>query len=408
MTDVKTILDQVRERGRDAVLALTERFDGVRLAAEQLVYDPAEVDAEEPTAAVREAIDTAIRRVRAFHRQTRPTSTETLTAEAGLALGERWIPIRRVGVYAPNGQYPLISSLLMTAIPAQEAGADQIVVAISPRHHSRTHPAWHYALSRLGLHEVLAAGGAQAVAALAYGLEGLKPVDLVAGPGNRYVTAAKRQLFSQGVVGIDLIAGPSEVLIVADGTANPRWIALDLLSQAEHAADGSAVLVSWDPACLTAVEAEVEFYRRADPSRVIGRIAYQAVDTPQAALALLNQSAPEHAGLVGETAEALAPGVRTAGALFVGAMAGQALGDYLAGPSHVLPTGGSGRFLSGLSTRTFMRRMSVIRANADLAPNLLRHGAALADLEGLSFHRQALSERLGDPDGEEGGYEPNG
>ncbi len=394
MTDVRAILDQVRERGRDAVLTFTERFDGVRLTADQLIYDPRDVDAEEPRAAIREAIDTAIRRIRAFHRQTRPASTGNLTAEAGLELRERWVPLRRVGVYAPNGQYPLISSLLMTAIPAQEAGVDRIVVAIAPRNHARTDPAWTYALRQLGLHEVLATGGAQAIAAMAYGIEGLDPVDLIAGPGNRYVTTAKQQLFSDGVVGIDLIAGPSEVLIIADSTANPHWIALDLLSQAEHAADASAVLVSWDADLLGAVETVVEAERHADPSRIVGRITYKPVDSPQAALSFLNQTAPEHAGLVGEAAEALAPGVRTAGALFIGAMASQALGDYLAGPSHVLPTHRSARFLSGLSTRTFMRRMSVIRAGADLSANLLQKGAILADLEGLIFHRRALTDRL--------------
>jgi histidinol dehydrogenase len=217
---------------------------------------------------------------------------------------------------------------------------------------------------------------------------------LIAGPGNQYVTEAKQALFADGTVGIDLLAGPSEVLVVADGNANPLFVALDLLSQAEHSPDASGVLVSWDDALIAKVKAEVEAKHSADPTRILGTIRYQRVADPEAALDLLNHLAPEHAGLIGEQAEALAPRVSTAGALFIGAMAGEALGDYIAGPSHVLPTEGTGRFLSGLSTRTFMRRMSVIEANFGLNPQLLTHGALLAELEGLRFHQQALLARV--------------
>ncbi|MCL5065112.1 MAG: histidinol dehydrogenase [Firmicutes bacterium] len=390
MTDVLEILRRVREGRERAVVEYNLIFDQVNMTPHDLVYDPFTVEVGLPSPAIREALDVAIARIRRFHRATRPAETTQFDADHGLGLSERWLALGRVGVYAPNGGYPLVSSLLMTAIPAQEAGVEDIVVAISPRGNSRTHPVWNYALKQLGCHQVLAAGGAQAMAALAYGIDGLKPVDLIAGPGNRYVTAAKQALSAEGVVGIDLLAGPSEVLIIADGSARPEFVAYDLLSQAEHAEDASAILLSWDQALLTAVETLTQNARAADPHRALGRIRFELVADPDSAVDRLNQIAPEHAGLVGTAAEALAPKVRTAGALFIGAMAGQALGDYVAGPSHVLPTGGTGRFLSGLSTRTFMRRMSVIEARGPLRSDLLDHGATLAELEGLRFHQQSL------------------
>ena len=390
MTDVSEILRRVRDEGEAALLQFNAQFDHVSMEAKDLVYDPFDLDVPEPPKAICQAIDAAIGRIQRFHRATRPSATTQLDSENELYLSERWIPLSRVAVYAPNGGYPLVSSLLMTAIPAQEAGVSDVVAAISPRGGSATHPVWNYALRQLGLHQVLAAGGAQAIAALAYGLGPIKPVDLIAGPGNRYVTAAKQALSAQGIVGIDLLAGPSEVFIIADGTANPEYIAYDLLSQAEHAEDASAIFVTWDDALRERVRRRVHALRQEDGERVVGTITFERVADAQAAVDRLNQVAPEHAGLVGAEAEALAPQVRTAGALFVGAMAGQALGDYVAGPSHVLPTGGTGRFLSGLSTRTFMRRMSVIEARKQLTSDLLECGAALAELEGLRFHQQAL------------------
>lgn len=390
MTDVSEILRRVRDEGEAALLQFNAQFDHVTMKAKDLVYDPFDLDVPAPPKAICRAIDAAIERIQRFHRATRPSATTQLDSENDLYLSERWIPLSRVAVYAPNGGYPLVSSLLMTAIPAQEAGVSEVVAAISPRGGSTTHPVWNYALRQLGLHQVLAAGGAQAIAALAYGIGPIKPVDLIAGPGNRYVTAAKQTLSAQGIVGIDLLAGPSEVLIIADGTANPEYIAYDLLSQAEHADDASGILVTWDDALLERVRQRVQALQQEDGERVVGTITFERVANAQAALDRLNQVAPEHAGLVGTEAEALASQVRTAGALFVGAMAGQALGDYVAGPSHVLPTGGTGRFLSGLSTRTFMRRMSVIEARKQLTSDLLDCGAALAELEGLRFHQQAL------------------
>lgn len=396
MIDVRPILDRVKTDGVRAVLEFTARFDQVELPADQLLYDPFTIETAPPPPDAREAIDFAIQSIRQFHQSSKPR-TAIMTHQPGLTAEEAWVPIRRVGIYAPNGRYPLISSLLMTAIPAQVAGSKELVVAIAPRNQAPSHPLWNYALRQLNLHQVLSAGGAQAIAAMGYGLpEVLDPVDLIAGPGNAYVAAAKQTLFQDGQVGIDLLAGPSEVMIIADGTANLEYVTLDLLSQAEHSPDASGILVSWDPAVIQSVQALVtEAVREITDRDNLGPIRYRAVKNPDEAVAVANQTAPEHLGLAGSDAESLAPRIHTAGALFIGPMAGQALGDYVAGPSHVLPTQGTGRFLSGLSTRTFMRKMSIIRATADLPDAYLENGATLAGMEGLHFHRLALERRLG-------------
>lgn len=394
MIDVRPILERVQTEGAAAVLDFTAQFDGVRLTVDQLVYDPFDIKVERPAQKDCAAIDFAIRSIRQFHQTTKPR-TANITHQPGLALEETWVPLGRVGIYAPNGRYPLISSLLMTAIPAQVAGVSDLVVAISPRGDSPHNPLWNYALRQLGIHSVLAAGGAQAVAALAYGLsDRLAPVHLIAGPGNAYVAAAKQTLFAEGIVGIDLLAGPSEAMVIADADANLEYLTLDLLSQAEHSPDASSKLVSWDADVIESVQALITREIRDFPSRdSLGPIAYLGVKNPDEAVEVANQTAPEHLTLAGPEAERLAPRIRTAGALFVGSMAGQALGDYVAGPSHVLPTQGTGRFLSGLSTRTFMRKMSVIKATPELAAEYLENGAVLAEMEGLYFHRQALLRR---------------
>ncbi|MCL6562034.1 MAG: histidinol dehydrogenase [Firmicutes bacterium] len=394
MPDVGPILEAVRTRGADAVLEFTARFDGITLTPEELIYDPARVALPAPDADAQAAVDFAVERVRQFHEQCRPTATKV--QEPGLSLEERWVPLQRVGIYVPNGLYPLLSSLIMSVVPAQAAGVGEIVVALSPRHDSRRHPLWNYALRKLGVREVLAAGGAQAIAAMAYGLPGLlKPVSLIAGPGNAWVAAAKQALFAAGVVGIDLVAGPSEVLVIADEEAPVDWVALDLLSQAEHSPDAEAIFITWSPTLLSQVKAAVEQERAQAPHpQTLGPITFRLVADPAEAVEQANRIAPEHLALVGAKAEDLAGQVTTAGAVFIGPLAGQALGDYVAGPSHVLPTQGTGRFLSGLSTRTFMRKISVISPGENLRTEYLRHGATLADLEGLYFHAEALRRRM--------------
>ncbi len=387
---VQSILEAVKTQGAAAVAAYTREFDHINASEGDLLYDPFTIETEPISAELKQAIDGAAAQIRRFHDATRPVSESTVE-QSGLVLRERWIPLRRAGIYAPNGAYPLVSSLLMTAIPAQCAGVHDMVVAISPRHQSRTHPVWNYALKLLGIRTVLAAGGAQAIAALAYGVSGLAPVDVIAGPGNSYVAIAKQLVANAGVVGIDGFAGPSEVAVIADSGANPSFIAMDLLAQAEHGPDASATFITWDPALIAAVQENIG--RQVIPEMLLGTIRYELVANPLAAATLVNRLAPEHLGLIGPKAEALSPIIETAGALFIGEMAGEALGDYIAGPSHVLPTHGTGRFASGLSTRTFMRKMSVIEAQGSLDADLLAMGARLAQVEGLRFHQQALEIR---------------
>ncbi len=384
---VRAIVDAVAKEGIEAALAFTRDFDGVEMSPQEVLWNPLEWEGEQPETRVREAIDYAMDRIRAFHRAARPEPL-VLPSEGGLTLEEQFVPLQRVGLYVPNGNYPLISSLLMTAIPAQEAGVKEIVVAVSPRDDIRQSPVWLYAFQSLGISTVLRLGGAQAVAAMGYGFPGFAPVDFIAGPGNRYVTQAKQELARRGVVGIDLPAGPSEVLIIANQLDLEPFVWADLLAQAEHDRDASAELITLNPALAERIEK-----RRALVPEGMGQIVVTRVHSMREAVTLANRRAPEHLGLMGDDVEGWAEEVRTAGALFIGPMAGQALGDYVAGPSHVLPTGGSGRFQSGLSTRTFLRRMSVIRTTQSVDPQIFEMGARLAELEGLTYHQRSLEVR---------------
>ncbi|PSR36022.1 MAG: histidinol dehydrogenase [Sulfobacillus thermosulfidooxidans] len=388
---VRQILDDIRDNGISKALEYTARFDGIELSPDAVIWDittlpPAAIDRLQ-----KDAMDFAITQIRAFHEATKPHDIQVEQAP-GLILTERMVPLERVGIYVPNGQYPLISSLFMTAIPAQVAGVQDIVVAIAPKAQDPD-PVWIYALQALGIRTVVRLGGAQAIAALGYGLAGLlDPVDLIAGPGNQYVAEAKQELFRRKVTGIDVIAGPSEVLIIASPGAPPEVVAMDLLAQAEHARDAHAYMVSWDAPLMAEVQRVVTtatMHRNAP----LGPIDWITVSSPWEAVAFANRTAPEHLGLIGKEAEALAPQIRTAGALFVGWLAGQALGDYVAGPSHVLPTAGTGRFLPGLSTRTFTRRMSIIEAQETMPDAYLSYGQVLAAMEGLQFHEQSLQTR---------------
>ncbi|MCY0865158.1 MAG: histidinol dehydrogenase [Sulfobacillus sp.] len=387
---IGNILDAVRDRGVKAVLEYTEAFDHVRLSPDDLIWNPL---AEAPAViepAVREAVDFAMDQIRRFHEATRPAPV-TVNQAPGLILREVFQPLGRVGIYVPNGQFPLVSSLMMTAIPAQVAGVTDLVVAIAPRGHVTSDPVWLYVLQKLGIRQVLRVGGAQAIAALGYGLPGLPPVDLIAGPGNRYVAWAKQELFRRGVTGIDVIAGPSEVLVISQDTTLAPLVALDLLAQAEHDPDAKAYLVSWNPDLIAAVKDYIASH--GNPADRLGQIEYIVVANADEAVQTANRIAPEHLGLIGAEVEPLWPQLTTAGALFVGRLAGQALGDYVAGPSHVLPTGHTGRFLSGLSTRTFMRRISVIQTEDSLPAAFLEAGQVLAHLEGLRYHEQSLAVR---------------
>ncbi len=391
MPTVNEILDQIQLRGIEAALEYTQSFDGVLLTADDIVWDPTVVTPPRLPPEEMAALTFARDNIWRFHEATRPQNM-TVTPHPGITLGERYVPLQRVGIYVPNGGYPLVSSLLMQVIPAQVAGVKDIVVAIAPKGGLELEPRWLFALHMLGVRQVLRLGGAQAIASLAYGLQRFPPVDMITGPGNRFVTEAKQEVFRRGLCGIDLTAGPSEVLVIISDPNLATNAAYDLLAQAEHAHDAKGIMVTWCPEVKSAVETIV-IQETSQHQKPLGQIEFHLVDSPIQAVSLANQVAPEHLGLMGDEAEALENEIRTAGALFVGPYSGQALGDYTAGPSHVLPTGGSARFLSGLTTRTFMRRMSVIHTTDDLPENYLTHTQQLAHLEGLHYHEKSMKVR---------------
>lgn len=399
MADVAKILDDIRDEGISAAIRYTELFDGASLAREQVVTNPLGLPSPTIDPEMKEAIDFAVAQVGRFHRAVRPAN-QVLQDGGGMTLSERWVPLSRVGLYVPNGRYPLVSSLIMTAVPAIEAGVARIVVALPPRARAALDGPWLYALQTLGISELLRLGGAQAIGAMAYGIEGFESVDFIAGPGNQFVTEAKMEVQRRGLVGIDGYAGPSEVMIIANRQNLADIVWADLSAQAEHDPLARGELVTQNPELAAEIRARAKHL--ADN---MGAITVREVSSMDEAIAWANLRAPEHLGLMGEDVEARADDILTAGALFLGPMAGQALGDYVAGPSHVLPTGGRGRFQSGLTTRSFCRRMSVIQADWAISAKVLEMGRRLAALEGLSQHEQSLALRLlkrGENNGTEG------
>ena len=385
---VATILNDIEKRGIIAALEYTREYDQVLLNRDQVLWNPL----EEPPALVdpliADAMEFAIQRISDFHQKTFPKGVST-NPQPGLILEERFVPLPRVGVYVPNGAFPLVSSLLMTAIPAQAAGVKEVVVAIPPRREVRHNPLWTYVLQRLAISEVLLLGGAQGIGILAYGFEDFAPVNLIAGPGNRWVVEAKQEVFRRGLTGIDVWAGPSEVLIMANQEEWENFAWADLMAQAEHSPDARAEFVTQNPALATKMRKRLQ-----DVPKNLGSIRVTVAASLDDMVQIANQRAPEHLGLMGDDVEALASRIWAAGALFLGPWAGQALGDYVAGPSHVLPTGGAGRFQSGLSTRTFLKRISVIKACPRGSPQAFEHAAVLAHLEGLIHHENSLRLRI--------------
>lgn len=397
-TAVRAILEDVRARGDAAVLAHTERLDDVRLDAGSMRVPEAECEAAlaslEP--ALRDALALAAERIEAFHARQRRASWFVDEAGTGV-FGQLVRPLDRVGLYVPGGSAAYPSSVLMNGIPAKVAGVPETVMCTPVGKH-RTVPAAVLAAARLaGIREIFRIGGAQAVGAMAFGTETIRPVDKIVGPGNVYVATAKRMVF--GVVGIDMVAGPSEVVVVADGTAPADWIAADLLAQAEHDPMASAVCVTPSPELARAVEAEVSrqvalLPRRAIAAQAIARFgAAIVVEDLAAALRLANDLAPEHLELMVADPWALVPDVRNAGAVFLGRHTPEVAGDYLAGPNHVLPTGGTARFSSPLSVDDFQTRSSLL----GLSPEALRRWRApverLAAIEGLEAHGRAMTIR---------------
>ena len=391
---VRAVLADVRERGDAAVRDLTERFDGCRV-------DDLRVPAAALTEAlggldldVRRALDDAHGRIAAYHAAQRSTGF-TLERD-GIRLTERVVPVDRAGCYVPGGRATYPSTVLMTAVPARIAGVAEVALCVPPGPDGRVPAVTLAAAAISGVDEVYRVGGAQAIAALAYGTESIPAVDVIVGPGNAYVALAKREVAGAGVVGIDGFAGPSEVAVVADATVDPTWVAADLLAQAEHGPGGTAVLVTWDPAVADAVDAAIVSLlagaaRRADIEATLasgGRIVI--VDDADAALRAVDVLAPEHLELACEGAEVLATRVRNAGAVFVGAYAPAALGDYVAGVNHVLPTARSARFASALRVDTFCKHVHVVTADAAGLASVADSVAALAGVEGLPEHARSV------------------
>ncbi len=402
VSSVGAIIEDVRRRGDAALVEYTERFDDVKLAPAELRVDEATLraSAARVDAAVLAALRTAIKNVRAFHEQERRAAWEMRT-DNGSLIGQRFTPLERAGLYVPGGTASYPSSVVMNVVPAQVAGVTRIVVTTPPRTLAET-PAVAAALVELGVTEIYQVGGAQAVAALAYGTETVPRVDKITGPGNRFVAAAKKLVF--GAVGIDSIAGPSEVVVVADETARADYIAADLLAQAEHGEDASAVLITTSAELATTVAREVARQAETLPRRaMVARSladsgAVFIVDNLAEACALVNELAPEHLELITADDEAFAAGVRHAGAIFFGAHTPEAVGDYFAGPNHVLPTGGAARFSSALSVHDFLRHTTLLRyTRADIERNA-HMIAALAQAEGLAAHARSALIRIEDND----------
>jgi histidinol dehydrogenase len=381
--EVRAILEQVRSGGDAAVRELTERFDHAELAPDELAVPPAEIDnavaALEP--AVLSGLRAAMANVRAVARaQLRDPIAVDLDAGHTVEIAEQ--PVRRAAAYVPGGRAPYPSTVVMCAVTAREAGVDELAVCAPPGPGGRAHPTILAACGLCGVNEVYRMGGAQAIAALAYGTESVRPVDVIAGPGNRYVTEAKRQV--AGTVGIDGLAGPSELVVVATAGADPGLVALDLAAQAEHGPETLLVAISPDAGLLR----EVELALTGDGEVVL----VEAADA-YAAVRLADELAPEHLQLMGEDAEVLSGKVRSAGAVFLGRNAGTAFGDYVAGSNHVLPTGGAARFQSALSVATFRRRMARISLPDAAARRLAPPAAALARAEGFPVHAESMERR---------------
>ncbi len=397
---VAAIIAEVRERGDAGLLACTERFDRLGLTADRLRVTEAEVAAARRScdAAVLEALEFAAARIRAFHERQLPGDFEEVDA-LGVRMGLRWRPIDAVGLYVPGGTAAYPSSVLMNAIPAKVAGCRRLVMTV-PSPEGRLAPLVLAAAEIAGIDEIYRIGGAQAIAALAHGTETISPVDKVVGPGNAYVAEAKRQLF--GRIGIDMIAGPSEVVVVADGAQRADWLAADLLSQAEHDPRAQAILITEDAGLADRVEAAVETQlatlKRAETARASWQRegAIILVEDPGAVPELVDALAPEHLELMVEDPEPLLQRVRNAGAIFLGPWTAEVIGDYVGGPNHVLPTGRTARFASGLGVHDFMKRTTILGCDRAAFARLAGPAARLARAEGLEAHARAIEIRLDD------------
>ena len=395
---VRAIIADVRARGDAALIDYTAKFDRVTLHHEKLRFTERELAGAEASVPheVRAALALARDRIEAYHRKQVPEDSHR-TDPIGVELGWRWTAIDAVGLYVPGGTAAYPSSVLMNAIPAKVAGVERVVMTV-PAPEGKLNPAVLFAARLAGVHEVYSIGGAQAIAALAYGTQSIRPVAKIVGPGNAYVAAAKRQVF--GTVGIDLIAGPSEVLIIADARANPNWVAADLLAQAEHDPAAQAILITDSVALADAVDDAVTGQLATLPRKATAAASWTdfgaliVVTSLEDAVALSNRVAPEHVEIMVSTPERVLPGIRNAGAIFVGSYTPEAIGDYVAGSNHVLPTARSARFSSGLSVLDYMKRTSILKCAPEQLQQLGPAAMTLAEAEGLEAHRRSIAIRL--------------
>jgi histidinol dehydrogenase len=395
---VRAIIRDVAVRGDEALVAYTRKFDRIDVNAAGLQVTPAEIDTAvagcDPSA--RDALVIARDRIEAYHRRQVP-GDERFTDALGVELGWRWSAIGSAGLYVPGGTAAYPSSVLMNAVPAKVAGVPRLVMVV-PSPNGVLNPLVLAAAKLAGVDEIYRVGGAQAVAALAYGTATIAPVDKIVGPGNAYVAAAKRLVF--GKVGIDMIAGPSEVLILAGAGANPDWIAADLLAQAEHDTAAQPILVTDDPQLAADVERAVESQLATLPRAATARASWNdfgaviLVGRLDDAVPLIDAVAPEHLEIIADDAEGLAGRVRNTGAIFLGPYAPEALGDYVAGSNHVLPTARSARFSSGLGVIDFMKRTSVLKCGPEQLAKLGPAAIALAEAEGLTAHARSVAIRI--------------
>ena len=396
---VRPVVEGVRDRGREAVLDYTEQFDKVRLDDVRVTAVALQEGLTGLDPAVRAAIEAAIDRARRVHAAQRRTDV-SVQVDAGAVVTERWVPVGRVGLYVPGGLVAYPSSVVMNVVPAQIAGVGSIAVASPPKPEfgGRPNPAVLAACALLGVDEVYAVGGAQAIAMFAYGIDGVPPADLVTGPGNVYVAAAKRLV--RGIVGIDAEAGPTEIGILADDTADPAFLAADLIAQAEHDELAACLLVTASEALLDAVTEELgrqvpqTRHRKRVETALAGQSAFVLVDDIDAGIAVVDIWAAEHLEVITRDAADVAARVRNAGAIFVGPYAPVSLGDYLAGSNHVLPTGGTARHTSGLSVQSFLRGIHVVDYSRDALNAVADHITALGGAEDLGAHVDAVQVRL--------------
>jgi histidinol dehydrogenase len=394
---VREILQTVRRKGDEALLQYTADFDKQVLTADDLRVRGAEIDAayQQVSKELIDAIRTAHQNVEAFHRQRIPTSWVNFQGE--VVLGKRYSPVDRAGLYIPGGRAAYPSTVLMNAVPAKVAGVERIVMVTPPGENGAINPAVLVAAQEAGVTEIYRVGGAQAIAALAYGTETIPAVNIITGPGNIYVTLAKKQVF--GTVGIDSLAGPSEVLIIADHTADPVFVAVDLLAQAEHDPIAAAILITTDANLAEQVVREVAKQLEGHPRQTLTEKAianYGAaivVDSLETAAALSNQFAPEHLELEVADPWALLEHIRHAGAIFLGHSTPEAVGDYLAGPNHTLPTSGAARYASPLSTETFLKHSSLIQYSPNALNQVSGAIARLTEAEGLPSHGDSVEFR---------------